>query len=84
MMAISMNSANMKRPIFIALYSVKYPAMSSDSASGRSKGMRLFSAMAAVRKRMAAKGWYTIPQAGRKPSATPDCWRTASPRSSVP
>ena len=57
MMAISMNSANMNRPIFIALYSVKYPAMSSDSASGRSNGMRLFSAMAAVRNRIAAKGW---------------------------
>src|SRR5687767_13863476 len=35
---------------FIALYSVWYPAMSSDSASGRSKGSRFVSAKAATRK----------------------------------
>ena len=41
--------------------------MSSDSASGRSNGMRLFSAMAAVRNRIAANGWRKMPHAGRKP-----------------
>src|SRR5215216_941106 len=35
---------------FIALYSVWYPAMSSDSASGRSNGSRFVSANAATRK----------------------------------
>src|SRR5437870_4990378 len=34
---------------FMALYSVWYPATSSVSASGRSNGMRLVSAKAAVR-----------------------------------
>src|SRR5687767_12775575 len=35
---------------FIALYSVWYPAMSSDSASGRSNGSRFVSANAATTK----------------------------------
>src|SRR5215217_5926368 len=35
---------------FIALYSVWYPAISSDSASGRSKGSRLVSANPEIRK----------------------------------
>src|SRR5205823_11107925 len=41
-------SAMKKRENFIALYSVWYPAISSDSASGRSKGNRLVSANAAT------------------------------------
>src|SRR3954468_19056759 len=35
---------------FIALYSEWYPAISSDSASGRSNGKRLVSAKAEIRK----------------------------------
>jgi len=58
MIAISMNSANMKRPI---LHGAVLGEVARDelaiSASGRSKGMRLFSAMAAARKSVAAKGW---------------------------
>ena len=38
-------------------YSVKKPATSSDSLSGRSKGTRLLSAMPAERKMMKATGW---------------------------
>ena len=43
-------SASMKKANFIAEYSVWYPATSSDSASGRSNGVRLFSAFMATRK----------------------------------
>src|SRR5688500_83914 len=43
-------SAIGKRENFIALYSVWYPAMSSDSASGRSNGSLLVSAKAATMK----------------------------------
>src|SRR5262245_55921628 len=44
------NSANLKPE-----YSVKYPAMISDSASGRSNGARFASAAAAIRNRMNPK-----------------------------
>ena len=43
-------SAMKKSENFIALYSVWYPAMSSDSASGRSNGKRFVSANAATMK----------------------------------
>ena len=43
-------SAMKKKENFIALYSVWYPAISSDSASGRSKGSRLVSAKPEIRK----------------------------------
>src|SRR5919107_769067 len=43
-------SAMKKKVNFIALYSVWYPAISSDSASGRSKGSRLVSAKPETRK----------------------------------
>src|SRR5258708_33215028 len=43
-------SAMKKSENFIALYSVWYPAMSSDSASGRSNGSRLVSAKPARKK----------------------------------
>src|SRR5436190_24235976 len=43
-------SAMKKSENFIALYSEWYPAMSSDSASGRSNGRRLVSANAEIRK----------------------------------
>src|SRR5579875_1972365 len=46
--------ANLKPP-----YSVWYPAMSSCSASGRSKGARLVSASPAMRNRRKATGWVT-------------------------
>ena len=38
-------------------YSVKKPATSSDSPSGRSNGTRLLSAMPATRKSRNATGW---------------------------
>src|SRR3954452_20858372 len=43
-------SASMKNANFIAEYSVWYPATSSDSASGKSNGVRLFSAFIATKK----------------------------------
>src|SRR5438045_4891630 len=43
-------SAMKKKENFIALYSVWYPAMSSDSASGKSNGTRLVSAKPETRK----------------------------------
>ena len=43
-------SAMKKNENFIALYSVWYPAISSDSASGRSNGSRLVSAKPAIGK----------------------------------
>ena len=43
-------SAMKKNENFIALYSVWYPAISSDSASGRSNGSRLVSAKPEIRK----------------------------------
>src|SRR6476646_10589067 len=43
-------SAMKKKENFIALYSVWYPAISSDSASGKSKGRRLVSAKPEIRK----------------------------------
>src|SRR6185503_224300 len=43
-------SAMKKNENFIALYSVWYPAISSDSASGRSNGRRLVSANPETRK----------------------------------
>ncbi len=57
-------------------YSVWYPATSSDSASGRSKGARLVSATAEIQKTMKETGI-------RKPYQTPDdSWRrTISTRS---
>ncbi len=45
-----MYSARKKRPNRIPEYSVWYPAMISDSASGRSNGVRFTSAMLATRK----------------------------------
>src|SRR3954451_7859663 len=44
---------------FIALYSEWYPAMSSDSASGKSNGSRLVSANAAIMKMMKAMVQFT-------------------------
>jgi hypothetical protein len=38
-------------------YSVWKPATSSDSASGKSNGARLFSAMPLMRKMMKPSGW---------------------------
>ena len=84
MTTISMNSLSMNRPIFIEVYSVKYPATSSDSASGRSNGMRLFSAMLAVRKKTKATGCTKMPHAGSAPNNSPDCHFTIASRSSVP
>ena len=49
-------SANMKRPYFIPEYSVWKPATISESASRRSKGLRLISAKAAMKKIMNARG----------------------------
>ena len=43
-------SAMKKKENFIALYSVWYPAISSDSASGRSNGRRFVSANPEMRK----------------------------------
>src|SRR3954466_9313641 len=43
-------SAMKKNENFMAEYSVWYPAMSSDSASGRSNGRRLVSAKPEIRK----------------------------------
>src|ERR1700694_5421171 len=43
-------SAMKKKENFMALYSVWYPAISSDSASGTSKGSRLVSAKPEMRK----------------------------------
>src|SRR5919107_6419167 len=43
-------SAMKKKENFMALYSVWYPAISSDSASGMSKGSRLVSAKPEIRK----------------------------------
>ena len=42
-------SARKNKANFIPLYSVKYPATSSDSASGKSKGARLVSATAEIK-----------------------------------
>ena len=47
---------------FIPEYSVKYPATSSDSASGASKGTRLFSATAQARNRIKAGKCQKMPQ----------------------
>ncbi|OPZ57848.1 MAG: hypothetical protein BWY88_01132 [Synergistetes bacterium ADurb.Bin520] len=49
-------SPRKKSPNRIPLYSVWYPAMSSFSASGRSKGILLLSAMALSRKTTKATG----------------------------
>src|SRR5215468_1330875 len=43
-------------------YSVWKPATSSDSASGKSNGARLFSAMPLMRKMTKASGWYRMNQ----------------------
>src|ERR1035437_10167607 len=49
-------SANLKPE-----YSVWYPATSSDSPSGRSKGVRFASAYWDTRKRMNPSGWTKMP-----------------------
>src|SRR5262245_39018165 len=49
------------------LYSTKYPII-SDSPSGKSKGMRLVSARAAVTKMKNATGWVKMPQSGKQPA----------------
>jgi hypothetical protein len=56
----SMYSPMKKMPQRMPEYSRLNP-MISDSPSGMSKGMRLDSAMAAARKRMAPMGWTTRP-----------------------
>src|SRR5215212_11802060 len=48
-------SASMKKANFMAEYSVWYPATSSDSASGRSNGVRLFSAFIDTKKMKKAR-----------------------------
>ncbi len=55
-------------------YSVKYPETSSLSASGRSNGMRLLSAIAAVKNKKNASGWTKMPH------AFSPCHRTMSSR----
>src|SRR5262245_1067625 len=66
------NMANLK-----LAYSVWKPATSSDSASGRSKGARLVSAIAEVKKQMkpniCGKGAATTLQAGSNPQSTRPC-----------
>src|SRR5579875_2185023 len=56
---ISPYSPSWNRANRIPVYSEKYPATSSLSASTRSKGTRLTSAVAAVRKMRKATGWTT-------------------------
>jgi hypothetical protein len=50
------NSLKEKTANFSELYSVKYPATSSDSASGMSNGALFDSAMLAVKNKKKAKG----------------------------
>ena len=63
-----MNIENLKEA-----YSVWYPATSSDSPSGRSKGVRFASAYCATRKRMNPSGWTKTPHFGRTPKRSPPC-----------
>ena len=64
-------SAMKKAANFMLLYSTWKPATSSFSASGRSNGMRLVSANAAIMKMMKLKicgnGPWKIAQCGMKP-----------------
>src|SRR4028118_958860 len=55
---IAAYSAMKKSDQRIPEYSVWKPATSSDSASGRSNGARLFSAMPLMRKTTKASGWW--------------------------
>ena len=83
---LSANSPSQKRRNFIPEYSVKYPAASSDSLSGRSNGARFVSAIIEVKKRQKAmklNGVRKIPHRGRKPRIVPVCWSTIEARSSV-
>src|SRR3989304_1670559 len=57
MMSIPVYSPRKKSANLNPLYSVKYPATSSLSASGRSKGSRLVSANAETTKTKKPKNW---------------------------
>ena len=76
------NSAN-----DIELYSVWYPATSSCSASGKSNGARLVSAMPATKKMKKPTGARNTYHAGTgttlKSHHTPACWSTISRSDSV-
>ncbi len=69
----SMKSVIMNRPHFSPPYSAKKP-MISDSPSGRSKGTRLVSARAAMKKTRKPSGCRNTPQRGRKPRMVP-AWK---------
>src|SRR5918995_847710 len=71
-------SAMKKKENFMALYSVWYPAINSDSASGMSNGSRLVSANPAIRKMKKER------KSGRT-YHRPSCWsRTMAERLTLP
>src|SRR5437867_10156205 len=67
-------------------YSIRYPAIISDSPSGISKGVRLDSAVAAIMKRMnpAKPHGVNTCQSCRNPKTTDDCFSTIVTRDNEP
>src|SRR5687767_15060340 len=77
-----MYSAKKKNPNRIPEYSVAKPATISESASVRSNGVRLASAVAAIAKIRKPRGWRNAYQSVNQPE--PDCWNTIVFRLIVP
>ena len=67
-------SAKKKKPKRIPEYSVAKPATISESASVRSNGVRLASAVAAMRKTMNASGCLNTNQSNRLPDWSSVIW----------
>ena len=69
-------SAKKKKPKRMPEYSVAKPATISESASVRSNGVRLASAVAAMKKISAASGWRKMYQSVNQPAWFSAIWFT--------